>query len=275
VIWSLLKGTARKFYADNGLFLASGLAFDLLLSCFPLSLLLVSALGYTIVGSEQALAEVDTIVQRLLPRSGQAFTESLSKVVESRGILGFLGFALFFLLGSVTFASARIVLNTVFEVRHPRSFLKGKAIDFVLMLAAGALFLLGIATFWFLSLLQKLGEGIPLLSYLMRPGWVLVSSVLGFLLTVALFYVMYRFSPPRSLRPVSLYLASFLSAALFELSKWTFSWYLDFVHDMTPLYGAMGGFFFFFLWLYYASLVFVIGAEVGWVFEQSQERLKI
>jgi membrane protein len=267
----MVKGTARKFYADNGLFLASGLAFDLLLSCFPLSLLLVSALGYTVVGSQQALTEVQSIVQRLLPGSSRAFAENLSAVVESRGILGFLGFALFFVLGSVTFASARTVLNTVFEVHHSRSFLKGKGMDFLLMFVAGAVFILSLGTFWLLSLLQSLGERIPLVGNLMRPGWVLASALLGFLLTVALFYVMYRFSPTKTLGATSLYLASFLSAAFFELSKWTFTWYVDFVRDMTPLYGAMGGFFFFFLWLYYASLVFVVGAEAGWVFEQSRK----
>jgi uncharacterized BrkB/YihY/UPF0761 family membrane protein len=30
------------------------------------------------------------------------------------------------------------------------------------------------------------------------------------------------------------------------------------------LYGTLGGLMFFFMWLYYASLVFILGAEVAW-----------
>jgi uncharacterized BrkB/YihY/UPF0761 family membrane protein len=36
------------------------------------------------------------------------------------------------------------------------------------------------------------------------------------------------------------------------------------------LYGALGAFIFFILWLYYGSVVFIIGAEVGWNYEQAR-----
>ena len=52
--WIIAKKAVRKFFADNGVLLASALAFDLLLYSIPLSLLLISALGYTVVGSARA-----------------------------------------------------------------------------------------------------------------------------------------------------------------------------------------------------------------------------
>ena len=86
--WAIVKETVRKFFADNGLFLASGLSFDLLLYCMPLSLLLVSGLGYTLVESDQAVAWVHETLQNFLPGSQQAFFDALDRIITNRGPLG-------------------------------------------------------------------------------------------------------------------------------------------------------------------------------------------
>jgi membrane protein len=62
--------------------------------------------------------------------------------------------------------------------------------------------------------------------------------------------------------------AAFTGAALFELSKWTFAWYVDMAGGTTAWYGAVGGLFFFLLWVYYACAVLLLGAEVGWSLQE-------
>ena len=52
---AIVTGAFRKFYEDDGTFLASGLAFGLLSYSVPFALLSVSALSYTIVRSDTAL----------------------------------------------------------------------------------------------------------------------------------------------------------------------------------------------------------------------------
>ena len=49
--WSILGTALREFFVDEGLFLASALAFNLLLYFVPFSLLMVSLLGYTMLDS--------------------------------------------------------------------------------------------------------------------------------------------------------------------------------------------------------------------------------
>ena len=58
-----------------------------------------------------------------------------------------------------------------------------------------------------------------------------------------------------------------VAVILFGLAKQAFAWYVHFAQASIALYGALGAFLFFFLWLYYVSMVFVLGAEAGWVFE--------
>ena len=268
--WIIAKKAVRKFFADNGVLLASALAFDLLLYSIPLSLLLISALGYTVVGSERALSEVSTVVERLLPISHEDFMNNLSHIVANRGPLGLAGFVIFFVLSSAVFGTVRAILNRVFDVARPRSFLKGKGRDFVVMLVAVALLILTFSTSWLLTFLRGFAERIPVLTPLLQPGWMVASRLLGFLFTMALLYVLYRFCPAKILRQDSLWLAALAGAALFDLSKWAFTWYVAFAQTNVALYGALGAFIFFILWLYYGSVMFIIGAEVGWSYEQAR-----
>ena len=264
----LLGRTFIKFFADNGQFLASGIAFDLLLYCIPFSLLFISALGYVLGGSAQALEAVQDVFPQLLPTTHKIFTKNLSAVLENRGLLGSLGFALLFLTSSITFGSVRIALNTVFQVRQPPGFFMGKAKDFLVMLVVTALLVLMIGLISLLAVAMSLGDRFTILQALLLPGWALASTILGFLFTYAIFYLLYRFSPTKTLQRPALVVASFTGAGLFEISKLAFVWYVQLLQSNAELYGTFGGLLFFFVWVYYACAVLIIGAEVGWVLQQ-------
>jgi uncharacterized BrkB/YihY/UPF0761 family membrane protein len=45
---------------------------------------------------------------------------------------------------------------------------------------------------------------------------------------------------------------------------------MRYAQGTTALYGTLSGMAFFFLWVYYACVVFVLGAEVSWVFEHKR-----
>ena len=273
-VLAILKETIRKFFADNGLFLASGLSFDLLLYCMPLALLLVSGLGFTLVGSDQALAWVQESFQHFLPVSQKAFFDALTRIISNRGPLGLVGFVAFFVLSSAVFGSIRIILNMVFRVSKPSSLLRGKCKDFLMMVAVSVLLLLTIGIELLDTIINTLGEQHPDFKGVLHQGWELMTDVLGFCFTAALFYLLYRYSPGRTLRPQSLVVGCLTGAALFALSKLAFAWYVFFAQSITGFYGALGGFLFFFLWLFYSSTVFVLGAEVSWAYQHIRSSTK-
>ena len=269
--WAMVKETVRKFFADNGLFLASGLSFDLLLYCMPLSLLLVSGLGYTLVGSDQALAWVHESLQNFLPGSQRPFFDTLDGIIINRGPLGLVGFLAFFILTSALFGSVRIILNTVFHAPPPASFLRGKFKDFLVMLGVSLLLLLTISVELLGTIINALSQQVPSLGGLLHQGMTLVTDLLSLVFTAALFFLLYRFSPSRSLGVPALLVGSLTGAMLFALSKIAFSAYVTLAQSITVLYGALGGFIFFFLWLFYSSTVFVIGAEVCWAYQHIRQ----
>ncbi len=268
LLWRILKETARKFIAINGLFLASGLAFDILLYCIPLLFLVLSAIGYIFAISDHAIVDAQQILQQLLPGADQIVAENIDFIIANRGQFGFWGFISFLVLSTATFGTVRMVLNMVFAVKQPRSFLKGKLIDLLMLVVASGLFIFTVGVSSIVAVIRGIGRQTPLLGSLLEPGWTLISAVLGFLFTVSLFYVFYRFCPARGLKGAALWFACLTGAILFEISKWSFAWYISFAQTYVLFYGTLSGFLFFLLWIYYTSVVFILASTVGWVIEE-------
>lgn len=263
----MVAAALQKFFADNGFFLASALAFNLLLYFIPLSLLMISLLGYTVLDSERAMNEVQSALKAFLPRSQQALADNLSAVVADRGLLGLFGFASFVAFSTFLFGSVRAVLNRVFQVKQERTFVKGMGVDLLMMGLTALLMLLAVGTTWSLATAVTLSEQSQSWSSIARPGLVVLGKVFTVAVTVLLFYVLYRFSPASTLSGRALMIASVTGSALFQIAKWGFTWYVEIAQQSLELYGALGGLMFLFVWLYYASLVLIIGAEAGWAYD--------
>lgn len=264
----MIRRALAKFGRDNGLFLAGGLAFSLLLYAVPLMLIMISALGYTVLDSEEAMTEVQSIVRRFLPRSEQVFADNVSAIVMDRGLLGAVGFGGFLVFSTMVFGSIRHVLNIVFDAGPARSLLRGTVQDLLMMGFCMVLLAAAVGTASLFTVVGTLTETIsgtgPVVSRVVGMAQKAASAGLG----VGLVFGLYRFSPVRTPTARALVIGSLVTVALFEFAKQAFAWYVEFAQAQVALYGVLGAFVFFFLWLYYASAVFILGAEVGLAYEQ-------
>ena len=272
--WRVWKRAISKFFSDHGTFMASGLSFDLLLYCLPMPLLLVSGFGYTMVGSDRALRWVQEGVKRLLPGLQEPFIQALSSIMANRNLLGVTAFLLFFLFSSAVFSSIRVVLNNVFMVKDPQPFLKGKGTDFLTMGLMSLMLFLAAALASVMTVFQTLGASVPLLEELLSPFWLVFGKVLGMIFIGTLFYLLYWVSTPAKLSSMALLIGSVTGAGLFQISKIAFLWYVSVADVVTTLYGALSSLIFFFIWIYYASTVFIFGAEITWAYDELQKKEK-
>lgn len=268
-----LKKTAVTFYDDNGFFLAMGLAFNLLLYFLPLILLLISVLGYTVLESERAMVEVQTVVRQFLPHSEQAFADNLKAIISNRGLLGLVGFFFFLIFSSTLFGSVRHVLNIIFKAARRRGFFHGIGHDFLMMLISAVLLVLAIIVASLLALARTVGpEQLPMLTPVLEALLSVAGKIFAWLFLFAIFYLFYRFAPARTLHRRDLLIASLSATILFELARWVFAWYVAFARDALAVYSTLAGLMFFFFWLYYASIIFVLGAEIGLTCERTSQR---
>ena len=122
-----------------------------------------------------------------------------------------------------------------------------------------------------LAILQALGERSPDRRFSktrMARGY---SCACFLLYGRAILYPL-PFSPDETISRRALVVSALTGATMFSLSKWAFSWYVVLAKANTLIYGALAAIIFYNLWLFYASIVFIIGAEVGWVFDRESRR---
>jgi membrane protein len=265
--WAVVRAMTGKFTEDNALFLASGLAFSLLLYVIPLALLMISVLGYTVLESQQAMEEVQSVIRQFLPQSEQIFAEHVGAIVADRGLLGIVGFMSLLVFSTMVFGSIRHVLNSVFQAGPARGFLRGTAQDLFMMIFCVMLLVAGIGLASVETLISNLVDIIPWAGPIWGQGLRVIRHAMVVLLGGGLILGLYRFSPVKTLKTSSLAVGAGVAVVLFGLAKHGFAWYVQFAQASIPLYGALGAFLFFFLWLYYTSVVLVVGAEAAWVFE--------
>jgi membrane protein len=266
ILLRIVRAACEKFYKDDGTFLASGLAFGLLFYSVPFALLTVSALSYTVVKSDTALAFVRRISGNLIPHSSGVFDNFVASIVARRGLLGFFGFIAFLFASSTTFGSVRLVLNRILGGKEHRGLVHGKLMEVVMMFGTSLLFFVIICAVYAINLVHSVLANLWFEKYL-HPWIVLIGWIVGILSTFALFFFLYRFSPSETLRRPALLVASGTATFLFQISKWVFGIYLQYAQTTTAIYGTLSGLVFFFLWLYYACIIFAFSAEVGWGWE--------
>jgi membrane protein len=216
--------------------------------------------------------DVRQLFQRLVPPAsvGQgngpfALIEAwVLGLIRSRGTISLLAIPLFLWFATRLFASVRTSLTLLYDVpRRPSDrplvlayvlgYLGGKLRDAMMVLLTVAL-LVGNA---------MLTTGIRILG--VRGRELLLTDLLAFAFSVSVFYVVYRHASPRRLPRRAALAGSVFTAALFEVAKRFFSWYLENVAVVNRFStdANLGAVVLFVLWMYYTALVFLLGAVVA------------
>ena len=268
-------------YEDNVLFLASGIAFDVLLAAIPFVITLVSGVTFVLnLSPATSNAEITDIIDRMLPPHsdavGQPVHHIINDALKAHHGLGLWSALIFLLLSTRLFASLRTVLAEVFDIEATRGIIAGKLFDVKMTLLATVLF--GANTILSAYLVIARSRGVEILVDIglrrdvMGSLEYLAGRLVAFLFLTVMFFAIYRYLPARRVRWQTATVASLFTSVLFELAKQLFS--LVVVHlDTASVYtGALAAIVIVVVWVYYSAIVFILGGEVGQVFELRRTR---
>lgn len=267
---------------NNVLFLAGGIAFNILLAAVPFALLLVGGLTYLL----PAITDVDSTVavyefiDRLLPAGSGSLTTAvhslLGDIIRTRGTVTLYSAILFVWLSTRLFGSLRSALADVFDIESERGIIQGKLFDIQITVVSTLLFVmstlvttyLALATSRGLAALQQAGLRRDVMSDL--EYW--IGRVLAFAFIALMFFALYKYLPIRKVRTRTAWLAALFSAVLLEIAKQVFHIVLENINPQSLYTGTIAALVIIVVWVYYAALIFLIGGEVGQVYELRRTR---
>ena len=272
--WHDTRNFVRRVYEgameDNVPFLASALTFDALLAAIPLGLLILSLIGHLLsagAGSQQV--DLHQYLGRLLPaRPGSGpdpFAPVLAlaeSVVRTRGTLGLLGLPLFIWFSTRLFGSLRSALCEVFDSPETRSWLTGKLYDVALVIATGLLFVANTAFSEGVAVLMRRSGAFSFLEFF-------AAQIVAFAFLVTLFAMIFKYAPAHGVRWDTAFVAGLTCSVGVEVAKQVLSFYfVNFVRaDRLVSDATLGAMILFVGWVYYMTLVFLIGGQVAQVYE--------
>ncbi|BCM93182.1 hypothetical protein IAD21_05070 [Abditibacteriota bacterium] len=268
-VWRVVE----RWGESNCSLLAAALAFYGLLSLFPLALAGVIVLARVATNNVASLNGFSHFVGSFFPAaSGAQIAAAIQAGVQKLSSGPSPLTATLIALGSLVwsgrayFDTLAAVLNQIFSADRPRSFLGHQLTMLALMLGAGLLFLASSLATFALSLLQSWAEHAPRLFLNRAPVlFDLLGKFGAWAFTFLMFLLLYRFAPNRQHAPPRrAVLAGALFAAIaFEVAKWAFARFLGNVARYEAAYGSVAGVVLTMMWLYFASMIVLIGAQIG------------
>jgi membrane protein len=266
LLWQALK----KFNEDNGFFLSSGIAFNILINLFPFIMLLLALVGTYLYNDQEVLDHIGAYFRDVAPTVDPKIKGYLIALIQNRRMVGFLGFVGLLWTSTWVFSSMRIALNIVFRAEKSRGMLRGIGVDLLMIVLVGILLLVSMILSPVVIFLQGYQGQIPVA---IGPAiqWIL-KYLLPFFLTYCMFSLIYKIIPSNKVHIKSALLAALFTTLLWELAKHLFAWYILHLTRYSIFYGSLSTLVIFILWVYYSSMIIVVGGEFAYFLEEDRQR---
>lgn len=284
--WSFIKhyfgGLYDRTDKHHIFLLSGGLAFSLFTCIIPLVLIVFWILG-NFLSSEEVELQIINLINTVIPYDEYAeFTRQIIfsrvyEIVEFKNTAGLIGFIGLFFAASGFFSSMRTVLNKVFGTDTDVNFFLGKLRDFLFIILAILLFFFSTLAIPILEVLRKISQSTDYLQIFNHPFFQQIYTILiSFILILILMYLFYRVIPTKKIRRISALVGAAWSSLLWVAAKTLFGYYITHFQTWGRIYGTYALIIVVAFWIYYTAAVFIIGAEIGKLFdERIDEKSKI
>lgn len=265
-IWHVLQETIANWNKHGATTHSAALAYLSLFSLAPVVILAVAVAGWAF-GAEAARGEIVRELGRFIgPDSAKAVQDLVVATARPRTnrLTALVGTVALLITATGALMQLQDTLNTVWEVVPKPGFflkrlLKKRLMCLLLILGVGIVLLASLAASAGLALLQsaleaRLEVGLANLVAAVDVvvSWILMTLMLG---------MVYRILPDVRLSWRDVAWGSGVTAVLFLIGKYAIGFYLRHA-PIASSYGAAGSLVLILVWVYYSSLIFLLGAEL-------------
>jgi membrane protein len=261
LLWEVLT----KFNHDHGFFLSSGITFNLLICLIPFILLLLALLGTYLYSYREVMNHIRHYMEDAFPSLDPKIMNNLLRIIRDRKIVGGLGILGLVWTSTWVFSSLRTALNIIFRVEKSQGILRGIGIDLLMILSAGIFLLMSMVLTSGVTFVQGYRFG-PFLSMMPFIRFIL-KYLTPFFFTFWMCFLIYKIIPNMKIHFKTALQAALFASLLWEMAKQLFGWYVLHLGGFSILYGSLSTLAIFFLWIYYSSVILLLGGEVAFLLE--------
>ena len=95
------------------------------------------------------------------------------------------------------------------------------------------------------------------------------------LISLVLFTLLFRMLPHERLPTRVIFVSAIATVIMIEGIKYAFTFYLAKLSNVGALYGTYAFLVGIALWIYFVAVVFTIGAEIGWLYQERRKALRL
>jgi membrane protein len=255
------RAAIRSFTSGHSAQFAAAIAYRVLLSIFPLALLVASIVGLLLQDDERRAEAAADITERmpLLVDAGIDIDAALSTSAASLGILGAFGLVSLLWAASGMMAALRVGLNAAWRVEKPHAYVRGKVIDLLLVTVVNVVVVASVS----LTLLLPL-FGLPWES---SAAAGLIARTIAWFIGLASVYRLVPAVRPRGRAAVAG--ASLAALGLVVLEE-AFAVYAARFADYDAVYGSLATVVAFLILIYMSACVVLFGAEAAVAWPESE-----
>ena len=269
--WFRVLETAGKgFKKDRTTENAAAMTYYGVFSLFPLFLLFMSVAGLVMQNNAAAQEQIMNVIVGLLPQGQEKLQDVIEGVIKARGTAAGIGI-LALLWGALGwFKIIDQNINEIWGVSKPRSFLRGNLFAIGIVAAIGGVALVSFGATAAVSFMADRTGQIPG----SVPLWQLVVSLLSLLTMAGVFLVLYRFAPQRKMQLMDALPSALITALVWELTRRVLAFYLE-KNNMISGYGPIGAVMALLFWIYIASIIILLGAELSYAIAKERRSIPL
>jgi membrane protein len=244
----------RRFLADQCLRTATQLSYTSLLSLIPLLAICFGLLSAFPAFERLRIDAQVFLFENLVPNAGVEVSDQIATFVENARSMTGVGTLALMVTAILLLSAINGAFNAIWRVTEPRP-LMIRLMAYWMILTIGPIFLgasLSLSSYGFATAVLEQGDRAFGLTHL-----------LPFLLAAAGFTLLYAVVPARSVALPHALAGGVVAAALFEVLKHGFGFYLKQFPSYEAVYGAMAAVPIFLVWMYLSWAVVLFGAEIA------------
>lgn len=267
-----------KSVVDNDFFgMASEMGFMLTIGICPLILFLTAIFGY--IGKHYFMNPIFVFMGNIMPADALNVIKIVLNEVfffSKGGLIAILGFCITLFLSTNTLAIVAKGLNRAYKVKETRNFIYSRLLALIMVFVNTLVLFLSITLIIFGKVIIKFlvtyfGMAEHIANIMLFTRWPVAFLTL-FIMAYLSYYILPDLSGNEKLRRHSALPGSIFFCISWLIGSWGFSLYVNNLHTYNFVYGTIAGFAVMMMWLYYTSILILIGGEINSQLYEKLER---